>query len=351
MAENPNPDLRPSQDIPRLCPIPASNSSARAGDQTTLGRKQDCCPAQVPKIVTNSWAQSGEKGDLVKKEEPKPPCALQSILGRTYNDKPLPPLPEYPPPLCPSKSMARGKCTEQPKPAFPKATPSPSFVTRLKRNAYLKSTSALGSFGHTRSKVKIRADTDPIQPSILIPNRDDAFQQHHENDIESSRTVKEPEIKLFKVRRLYTPCVGNRAQSAGTSDVGSPKDEKTVSNLSSETRPDSTSGSNLNHSSSSKNLVRQLTNNVDPTSRYLLENRQPTLKIPERHRNRRGILKEAGRRKQRRASNLREARRVHFEPPIVAPRLSSHFELPEDEYAVNDNRGEGEWETAFSHPS
>jgi hypothetical protein len=359
MTENQKPNLKLPQNFPRLYPTHASKSSAQAVGQTTLERKQELGSAQAPKTGTNSWAHSGEQGDLakeqgdlVKEQVSVPRCALQSIHGRAYNEKPLPSLPKNPLPPYATKSMPRGKYSDQPIPSFPKASASPSLVTKIKSYARIKPTSALGSFGHPQFEIKNRGGNESIKLTAWVPKKDDALLQRHEKNIGSSRAIKEPEIKLFKVRPQYTSGISNRSKVAQASNAYSSIEEKeTISNLSSETGPNAASRTNLDHSISSTDLVRQLTNKVDPTSRYLLENQLPTFKLPDRHRDRRGILKDIGRRKQRRASILSKARRVHFEPPIIAPRLSSHFELFENEPAVNDNRGEDEGETALSHPS
>lgn len=354
MIGNPKPISKPQQSISRLNPMPGSNSWARGAEQEILAaRNQELYSVLTPKPGSNSWAQSDEEVGLAKKRADEPVSALKSVPRGTYEDKPLPHLPEPPPPPYTPRLTPDKRHANKPMPTFPKAFPSHGFVTRLKKQAPIKPTSVSANPGHTKLHMKNRADSHPVISNLWLLHRDEKVFQCHEKDNGFVCAGKGSEKQCSKTSSLASLVSRSKATqiSSAYSSKGKNQTQLPVSVVSSDTSSDSTSRSNLDHSNSGVKSVRQLTCKTDPTIQYLLEDRLTALALSNRHRNRRGILKGVGVRNSKRTSIYGDIRQVRFAATNETRRPLSQAKGMEIEGCMNNKQGDNKGEAKSPSPS
>ena len=183
MIGNPKPVSKPQRNIARLSPMPEGISWARGAEQETFTRDQEIYPTLAPKPGSNSWAQSDEEVGLAKKRAAEPVSGMKSVLHGTYEDKPLPHLPEPPPPPYTPRLTPDKRHANRPVSPFPKVFPSQSFVTKLKKQASIKPASVSAKSGHTKPHMKNGGDTHPVVSNLWFLHRDkEVFQCHEQNN-------------------------------------------------------------------------------------------------------------------------------------------------------------------------
>lgn len=341
----------PQETLSQLYPLPGSSNSWAIGvGEGSRAGKRELYTARTPYSGSNSWARLDEEVAPVKKQvAARPTYALMSVPRGTYGNKPLPLIPEAPPPPYTPRLTPRKTHADKPKSPFPKAFPSLGFVARLKKHAGIKPTGGLADLGHD---LKTRAVTDPVIPNLWFPHRDEAVFQCHEKNTGAVRAAKGSEKSCSKISPQ--PSVANTSKEAQISDAYPPEDknqtELPVSDLPSNISLSSLSISNLDHSISPVNLVRQRTSKTDPSTRHLLEDTLTTLALSDRYHNKRGILKGGGVRKPRRTSNFSETRRVHFAATKEKRRPLSQARVIENEVCMNNKQGENKTETTIPPP-
>lgn len=353
MIGNPKLVSKPQRDIARLSPMPGGNSWARGAEQDTLARDQEIYPTLAPKPGSNSWARSDEEVSLAKKRAAEPVSAMKSVLHGTYEDKPLPHLPEPPPPPYTPRLTPDKRHANKPMSPFPKVFPSHSFVTKLKKQAPIKPVSVSAKSGHTKPHMKNGGDTHPVLSNLWFLHSDKEVFQCHEKNNGLVFAAKGSE-KLYS-KTSSQPKLANRSKATQISGAYPSKGRKQTqlpaSVVSSDIWSDSTSGSNLDHSDSGVESLRKLTCKTDPTSRYLLEDRLMALALSNRHRDKRGILKGVGVRKSRRTSILGDIRQVHFAATNETRRPLSQARGTENEGCMNNKQGENKGDNTSPSPN
>lgn len=350
MTYNPISIAKPQRNTSQLHPVSGTNSWAvevSIGSSHIAEQQSDA--NRNPNSKNNSWAGLDEEVIPVKEKLIKKINALKSIPHGTSDNKPLPPIPQLPPPPCtprltPSKAQAQRLHS-----SFPGAFSSINFVTRIRRQADVKLDRVSSGIGQIQLGPKPQRITVPSIPKMRLPQKDEGVPQDREERIGALFVATGSEISPHKTSAQPT----NTSKVPQVLDANPPEDQshiKLPSDSPSKILSSPPTASNSDQSSSPVNSVRQLISEADPTIRYLLENKLPTLTISGRYRNKSGILREGGVRKPRRAGTLSETRRVHFAAINETRRHSSAHQIIENDVYVNHQQGENKVETTIPGP-
>lgn len=337
----------------QLYPTPGSNSWAVGVAKGPYAREQESYADRTPKPGRNFWARLDEEVKPLKKPANKPTYALKSMPPGTHGNKPLPLIPELPPPppytprLTPCKSQAH-----RPHPSFPGAFSSLNFVARLKKHASIKPNRVFADLNRTQLDLKSQVVNDPVILNLEFAHRDEQVLQRQEETTGAGGRAEGSEN--FSSEISAQPSFANKSTVAQILDAISLVDENQIqlpvfdspSDISSSSRTTSKSDDSI----SPVSIVRHLTSETDPTTRHLLENRLTALKISGRHRSRSGILRESAVRKPRRAGTFSETRRVHFAATNDIRRQLSQPRFIENEVCMNNKQDENKGETTIPRP-
>ena len=357
MTDNPKTMSQPRESVSQLFVIPGSNSWAKEAKREPPVGKRKVYPAGALIFGTNSWAQLDNHESLIKKAAAEPVRTLKSAPRGLFNDKPLPSLPEPPPPPYTPRLTPDKKHISRPTSPFPKPFSSLSSLGKLKKHPRAKAMVVLPTLGETQTDMEKRGKTDSVANEWCLPDKDEKSSHGLEEPTEPSCAATGSEQNCFELSPQPGETMGKTVALKFTSHPS--KDESptqlSILSLSSNISPSATSTTDLPLSGSFLSLVNQLAGKTNPTNRHLLEDRLGALALSDRHRNQRGILKRAGVRKPRRTSIFGEVRRVHFATSNATQRPLSQVLVIENEACITDKQGEIEGKTTLpsrsSHPN
>lgn len=305
--------LKPQENFFQLYPISSNKSRAKGSALESPIGKRKIRPAQASGPASNSWAWPDEEQiHLLEKRAAELNDTLRSVSDGRRSDKPLPSLPEAPPPLYIPRLTPDGRNTNKLIAPFSKKFPSLTLIVKLTKHSRANMTVS-PNMGGTHFDIKKR-DTDSVANTLSWSAEErDSFPGH---DVNAAPVYAAKKSGKSDFKIVAQPDFAQKDKVEQYPGTNSPKDQShtqlpvlnLLSNLPSKSRPREI----LHSSASFMGLMNQLTEKANPTNRYLLEDRLAALSLLERHRNKRGILKAAGVRKARRTSILGESRRVHF---------------------------------------
>ena len=352
-SNGPNSASKPQENISQLYSTSGSNSWTVGMRTECRAKKQESYANQTANSGTISWALLNEEVSLIKKQAVKPTYALKSIPRETYSNKPLPPIPETPPPPYTPRLTPGIPKAHKPYSPFRKTFLSLNFVTRLKKQTIIEPNKLLADLSNIQFDQNFRDVADAEIPTALFPYQDEQVIQCQEETSGALHKAQRSENVCPEISA--EPSSANKSNIAQLSDANPSADEK-QRQLSVSDSPSGISSSslvipNFDHSSSTVSLVGQLASKTDPTTRHFLENRIAFLKISGRYRNRSGILRESGVRKLRRASTLSETPRVRFASIDETRGDLSQPRIVENKVCMNNKQGQNKEKITIPCPN